>query len=157
MVWNKSVNTIDEIKSLSEKDIDEARARLAELSEHVASSISGMKALTGTLDRADLPARLGRTEDALSTLNTSMQNIFGRIDFLEAESQGREKSQLLSEKTLGQLNELKKVLLVFLGFSLVVSSSSYGTLFQVAVEFLWQNIEIVQNLSGENTTLTPEI
>jgi hypothetical protein len=82
-VWNKSVNTIDEIKSLSEKDIDEARTRLAELSEHVASSISGMKALTETLDRADLPARLRRTEDALSTLNTSIQNIFGRIDFLE--------------------------------------------------------------------------
>lgn len=74
---------IERIEDVLEAKIDQLHEQIKQLIQNLPSLIDRLADLINALERADIPGRLRRIEDALATLNTSIQNLHGRIDFLE--------------------------------------------------------------------------
>jgi len=71
------------IDTMLEEKVNALKESIERLIQNLPGLIERLSKLTDYLERADLPERLRRMEDALGTLNTSVQNLHGRLDFME--------------------------------------------------------------------------
>jgi septation ring formation regulator EzrA len=129
-IWDTSVTTIEELKKLAVKDVGEAKSKLVVLQGQINLLITDLNSLTRTLENSNLPGRLGRMEDNLATLNTSIQNLYGRLDFMELNlREEQKKNQVIAENTLRQLGELKKIILVLILFNMFLTIFTFMILY----------------------------
>jgi predicted nuclease with TOPRIM domain len=121
---------VQQIEELLEVKIDQLRERIEQLIHNLPGLLDRLANLIDILERADLPGRLRRMEDALATLNTSIQNLHGRIDFLELNlRKEHEKTQGIVSAIENQIGGFKRIGLVLLVINMLLAIGALVVLF----------------------------
>jgi len=121
---------VQRIEEVLEAKIDQLRERIEQLIQNLPGLLDRLANLIDVFERADLPGRLRRMEDALATLNTSVQNLHGRLDFLELNlREEHKKTQGMAEAIEERLKGLKTITVILLIVNLLLTIGTLIALF----------------------------
>lgn len=128
-------------EDIARKNLEDSKKALEDFSEQkqqeiepllksLADMLKELNRLVDFLKNADIPGRLDRTEVRIDNLNTSIQNIFGRLDFLELNlREEMKKTQGSVEAIEGRIKGFKNITIMLLILNLLLAVGTLVALF----------------------------
>ncbi len=118
------------IDTMLEEKVNALKESIERLIQNLPGLIERLAKLTDFLERADLPERLRRLEDSLVTLNTSVQNLHGRLDFMELNlREEHRKEQAVLATVESKTNGVRTLAIILLIFNFILIAGVFVTLY----------------------------
>lgn len=118
------------IDTMLEEKVNALKESIERLIQNLPGLIERLSKLTDFLERSDLPERLRRLEDSLVTLNTSVQNLHGRLDFMELNlREEHRKGQGMVEAVRDQVKGIRTGMILFFVVNLLLMLGMFVMLY----------------------------
>ncbi len=102
------------IDVMLETKVDALKESIESLVQNLPGLIERLSKLIDFLERTDLPERLRRMDDSLGSLNTGIQNLYSRLDFMELNlREEHKKGQGITELVNDRIRGVRTTMIIF--------------------------------------------
>ena len=122
---SKLKTAADEIKK-AENTAQRVIEQSEKLNRYSTKLIKAVIILTQKLNKVDFPTRLDKLDNSVTAINTAIQNIFGRFDFVEKNLKDEFNSKITAMQV--KLEKSQKLNLIFLILIMLFAGSSLLTI-----------------------------